>query len=114
LFSISSITCLASIFLSVSELLQVLTINHPSLWMPKVDIFDYEILKSFHGLNDILIATLMAYYWDIERFKDVDSFIGYMVMGANPEVSGTSLNRMRTDEACFSFSPTKIAVHTSH
>ena len=55
---------------------------------------DYEILKSFHGLNDILIATLIAYYWDIERFKDVDSFIGYMVMGANPEVSGTSLNRM--------------------
>jgi transposase len=60
---------------------------------------DYEILKSFHGLNDILIATLMAYYWDIERFKDVDSFIGYMVMGANPEVSGTSLNRMKTDKA---------------
>jgi hypothetical protein len=50
-------------------------------------------------LNDILIATLMAYYWDIERFKDVDSFIGYMVMGANPEVSGTSLNRMKTDKA---------------
>jgi hypothetical protein len=75
---------------------------------------DYEILKSFHGLNDILIATLMAYYWDIERFKDVDSFIGYMVMGANPEVSGTSLNRMKTDEACFSFNPTKIAVHTNH
>jgi hypothetical protein len=50
-------------------------------------------------LNDILIATLMAYYWDIERFKDVDSFIGYMVMGANPEVSGTSLNRMKTEEA---------------
>jgi hypothetical protein len=41
----------------------------------------------------------MAYYWDIERFKDVDSFIGYMVMGANPEVSGTSLNRMKTDKA---------------
>ena len=60
---------------------------------------DYEILKSFHGLNDILIATLMAYYWDIEGFKDVDSFIGYMVMGANPEVSGTSLNRMKTDKA---------------
>jgi transposase len=60
---------------------------------------DYEILKSFHGLNDILIATLIAYYWDIERFKDVDSFIGYMVMGANPEVSGTSLNRMKTDKA---------------
>ncbi|MFZ8787958.1 hypothetical protein, partial [Thermocrinis sp.] len=34
-----------------------------------------------------------------ERFKDVDSFIGYMVMGANPEVSGTSLNRMKTDKA---------------
>jgi hypothetical protein len=50
-------------------------------------------------LNDILIATLMAYYWDIERFKDVDSFIGYMVMGAKPEVSGTSLNRMKTDKA---------------
>ena len=47
---------------------------------------DYEILESFHGLNDILIATLIAYYWDIERFKDVDSFIGYMVMGANPTV----------------------------
>ena len=60
---------------------------------------DHEILKSFHGLNDILIATLIAYYWDIERFKDVDSFIGYMVMGANPEVSGTSLNRMKTDKA---------------
>jgi ssDNA-binding Zn-finger/Zn-ribbon topoisomerase 1 len=42
---------------------------------------------------------LIAYYWDIERFKDVDSFIGYMVMGANSEVSGTSLNRMKTDKA---------------
>jgi len=52
---------------------------------------DYEILKSFHGLYDILIATLIAYYWDIERFKDVDSFIGYMVMGANP--------RVKTDKA---------------
>ena len=50
-------------------------------------------------MNDIFIATLIAYYWDIERFKDVDSFIGYMVMGANPEVSGTSLNRMKTDKA---------------
>jgi len=38
-FSISSITCLTFIFLSLLELLQVLTINHPSLWMPKVDIF---------------------------------------------------------------------------
>ena len=57
---------------------------------------DYEIFRSFHGLNYILIATLIAYYWDIERFKDVDSLIGYMVMGANLEVSGTSLNRMKT------------------
>ena len=39
LFSISSITCSAFIFLSVSELLQVLTINQSSLWMPKVGIF---------------------------------------------------------------------------
>ena len=39
LFSISSITCIASIFLSVLELLQVLTINQSTLWMPKVDIF---------------------------------------------------------------------------
>jgi hypothetical protein len=31
LFSISSITCLALIFLSVSELLHVLAINQPSL-----------------------------------------------------------------------------------
>ncbi len=30
---------IASIFLSVSELLQVLTINQSTLWMPKVDIF---------------------------------------------------------------------------
>jgi hypothetical protein len=33
------ITCLAFIFLSLSELLQVLTINQSSLWIPKVDIF---------------------------------------------------------------------------
>ena len=30
---------------------------------------DYEILKSFHGLYDILIATLIAYYWDIDRSR---------------------------------------------
>jgi hypothetical protein len=47
----------------------------------------------------IIPTFLIAYYWDIERFKDVDSFVGYMVMGANPEVSGTSHNRMKTDKA---------------
>jgi len=31
----------------------------------------------------------MAYYWDIERFKDVDSFIGYMVMGAKNKQAWT-------------------------
>jgi hypothetical protein len=39
LLSISSITCIAFIFLSLSELLQVITINQPSPWIPKVDIF---------------------------------------------------------------------------
>jgi len=46
LLSISSITCIASIFLSVSELLQVLAINHSSLWIPKVDIF-FVVFLSF-------------------------------------------------------------------
>ena len=31
----------------------------------------------------------MAYYWDLERFKDVDSFIGYMVMGAKDKQAWT-------------------------
>ncbi|MFZ8864152.1 MAG: hypothetical protein ACO2PP_27125, partial [Thermocrinis sp.] len=42
----SSITCIASIFLSVSELLQVLTIKHPSLWIPKVDIFQIGMVST--------------------------------------------------------------------
>jgi len=51
LFSIPSINCIASIFLSVSELLQVLTINHLSLWMPKVDILGFTITEATVGLG---------------------------------------------------------------
>jgi hypothetical protein len=58
---------------------------------------DYFILKSF-GLGTLQIATLIAYYWDIELFKDKDSFIAYCLMGVKKEQSGKSVNRTRTDK----------------
>lgn len=60
---------------------------------------DYEILKTFPSFGDILIATLIAYYWDIKKFPDVDAFIGYVLMGSIREQSGTTINRVKTDKA---------------
>ena len=62
--------------------------NHP----------DYEILKTFPHLSDITIATLIAYYWDINRFNDVDAFIGYTLMGVKYEQSG-KWESQKTDKA---------------
>ncbi|MCS7214520.1 MAG: hypothetical protein NZ927_09960, partial [Candidatus Calescibacterium sp.] len=62
--------------------------NHP----------DYEILKTF-PLGDLSIATLLAYSWDIKNFKDKDGYIAYVLMGANLEQSGKSINRIKTDKA---------------
>lgn len=63
--------------------------NHP----------DYELLMTFPGFGEILIATLIAYYWNIKNFPDVDAFIGYVLMGSLCEQSGISLNRVKTDKA---------------
>ncbi|HID66682.1 MAG TPA: hypothetical protein EYP32_07930 [Aquificaceae bacterium] len=63
--------------------------NHP----------DYEILKTFPSFGDILIATLIAYYWDIKNFKNLDAFIGYVLMGANYQQSGKTLRETKTDRA---------------
>ncbi len=62
--------------------------NHP----------DYEILKTFPHLSDITIATLIAYYWDINRFNNVDAFIGYTLMGVKYEQSGQKKDA-KTDKA---------------
>jgi len=63
--------------------------NHP----------DYEILKTFPSFGDILIATLIAYYWDVRNFSDVDAFIGYVLMGANFQQSGKTVWEIKTDKA---------------
>ncbi|MCS7214306.1 MAG: transposase, partial [Candidatus Calescibacterium sp.] len=57
--------------------------NHP----------DYEILKTFVGLGELTIATLLAYSWDISTFKSKDSYIAYVLMGTTLEQSGKSINR---------------------
>ena len=73
----------------LEEEIKTIARNHP----------DYQILKTFPSFGDLLIATLIAYYWDAKNFKDVDAFIGYTLMGSIREQSGTSLNRVRTDKA---------------
>lgn len=60
---------------------------------------DYEILKSFPYFGDILIATLIAYYWDINSFSHVYGFIAYTIMGANYQQSGKSVWEIKTDKA---------------
>ena len=62
--------------------------NHP----------DYPILSTF-PIGDLQIATLLAYSWDINTFKNKDSYIAYVLMGANLEQSGTSIYRVKTDKA---------------
>ena len=59
---------------------------------------DYEILKSF-GLGTMQMAALMAYYWDIDLFKDKDDFIAYCLMGVKYEQSGESVKSSRTDKS---------------
>jgi len=57
--------------------------NHP----------DYELLNSIKGLGSKSIATLIAYYWDIKRFKTPTQFKGYLLKGTVREQSGTSVNK---------------------
>ena len=63
--------------------------NHP----------DYGILKTFPYFGDILIATLIAFSWDINDFPDKDAYIGYVLMGAFSEQSGYTVRNTRTDKA---------------
>jgi len=59
---------------------------------------DYEILSSFPHLGDMTIATMIAYYYDVNNFKTADEFIAYLLMGVRKEQSGKSLNRKKTDK----------------
>jgi len=73
----------------LEEEIRAIARNHP----------DYPILKTFPYFGDILIATLIAYYWDIKNFKNLDAFIGYVLMGANFQQSGRTLREIKTDRA---------------
>lgn len=73
----------------LEEEIKAIAQNHP----------DYTILKTFPYFGDLLIGVLIAYYWDIKAFKDVDAYIGYVLMGAIREQSGTSINKVKTDKA---------------
>jgi transposase len=57
--------------------------NHP----------DYELLSTIKGFGTKTIATLIAYYWDIKRFKTLNQFKGYLLKGTIREQSGISINR---------------------
>lgn len=59
---------------------------------------DYEILKTF-PLGDLQIAVILAYSWNIEDFKDKDSYIAYTLMGTTLEQSGKSIYKVKTDKA---------------
>ena len=59
---------------------------------------DYEILKTFPQFGLMAMAVLIAYYGDIDLFKNKDSFIGYVLMGTRYEQSGSSLNITKTDK----------------
>jgi len=71
----------------IREEILSITRNHP----------DYEILRTF-PMSDIQIACLLAYSWDINRFKDKDAYIGYVCMGSTVEQSGKSY-RVKTEKA---------------
>ena len=79
-------TTLKAIELTEKEI-ESIVINHS----------DYEILRTF-PLGLMSIASLMAYYWDIELFHSKDAFISYVLMGTKSEQSGTSVNTNRTDK----------------
>lgn len=59
---------------------------------------DYELLKTFPHFGIMAIASLVAYYWDIDLFKSKDGFISYVLMGTKTEQSGTSVNSSKTDK----------------
>ncbi|RTZ61093.1 MAG: hypothetical protein DSZ31_00840 [Gammaproteobacteria bacterium] len=59
--------------------------NHP----------DYEILSTIKGFGTKTIATLIAYYWDIKRFKSVTQFKGYLLKGTIREQSGTTIDKRK-------------------
>jgi len=59
--------------------------NHP----------DYELLTTIKGFGTKTIATLIAYYWDIKRFKTVNQFKGYLLKGTIREQSGTSIDKKK-------------------
>ncbi|WP_457679211.1 IS110 family transposase [Thermovibrio sp.] len=71
----------------VEKEIESIVLNHP----------DYGILKTF-PLGLMSIASLIAYYWDIDLFHSKDSFISYVLMGTKREQSGTSVNSNRTDK----------------
>jgi transposase len=59
---------------------------------------DYEILRTF-PLGDLQIAVILAYSWNIEDFKDKDSYIAYTLIGTSLEQSGKSIYKVKTDKA---------------
>jgi len=71
----------------VEKEIESIVLNHP----------DYDILKTF-PLGLMSIASLIAYYWDIDLFHSKDAFISYVLMGTKREQSGTSVNSNRTDK----------------
>lgn len=73
----------------LEEEVKTIARNHP----------DYEILKTFPSFGSLTIATLIAFYWSVENFTDLDAFIGYVLMGSIREQSGKSINRVKTDKA---------------
>ena len=71
----------------VEKEIESIVFNHP----------DYGILKTF-PLGLMSIASLIAYYWDIDLFHSKDAFISYVLMGTKREQSGTSVNSNKTDK----------------
>jgi transposase len=80
-------TCLKTIEKTTAEIKAIVE-NHK----------DYEILKTFPHFGLLAIATLIAYYYDINDFPSKDAFIGYVLMGSRHEQSGVSLNVTKTDK----------------
>ncbi|MEO2069410.1 MAG: transposase, partial [Desulfurobacteriaceae bacterium] len=79
-------TTLKAIKLTETEI-ESIVVNHP----------DYPILKTF-PFGSMTMASLIAYYWDVNLFHSKDAFISYVLMGTKREQSGTSVNSNRTDK----------------
>ncbi len=89
IYEAQKVKLIASSLESLKQEIESIIKNHP----------DHPLLTTIPNTSNIMIATLIAYYWDINRFRDKKGFMGYTLIGATHEQSGKSINKKLTDKA---------------